>query len=81
MRRGRDGRMNDLMTVRDGRSSRAKGKCLVAALPSFRLSSLAFSMWGYLVDAVEAAGFRDREEVEKMGMSRASEDKPWPHCL
>lgn len=27
--------------------ARAKGKCLVAALPSFRLSSLAFSMWGY----------------------------------
>lgn len=71
--------MDERSDDRDGRSPRAKRKCLVAADPSFWTSSLAhFSMWGYQVDAVVAAGLRDREEVEKLG--RASEDKPWPHC-
>lgn len=73
--------MNDLMIVRKGRSPHAKRKMPVAADPSFWLSSLAFSMWGYKVDAVDKAGLRDREKVEKMGTGVPLRKSPGPIVL
>lgn len=53
----------------------------VAAARSFRLPSLAFSMWGSKVGAIDAAVLRDDEEVGKIGTGVPLRTSPGPIVL